>query len=51
MRYEIVEFLDMINQNNQETYKLKISEIKIINEILNKYLRNRDNLYINSLKL
>lgn len=51
LRYEIVEFLDMINQNNQETYKLKISEIKIINEILNKYLRNRDNLYINSLKL
>ncbi|MFR3818845.1 MAG: Gfo/Idh/MocA family oxidoreductase, partial [Fusobacterium varium] len=46
LRYEIVEFLDMINQNNQETYKLKISEIKIINEILYKYLRNRDNLYI-----
>ncbi|WP_462351510.1 Gfo/Idh/MocA family oxidoreductase [Fusobacterium varium] len=39
LRYEIAEFLNMINQNKQETYKLKISEIKIINEIINKFLR------------
>lgn len=31
----------MINQNKQETYKLKISEIKIINEIIEKFLTNR----------
>ena len=31
----------MINQNKQETYKLKISEIKIINEVINKFLQKR----------
>lgn len=41
LRYEIAEFLNMINQNKQETYKLKISEIKIINEIIEKFLTNR----------
>lgn len=41
LRYEIAEFLNMINQNKQETYKLKISEIKIINEIIEKFLINR----------
>ena len=41
LRYEMVEFLNMINQNKQETYKLKISEIKIINEIIEKFLINR----------
>lgn len=33
------EFLTMINQNKQETYRLRISEIKRINEIINKFLR------------
>lgn len=41
LRYEIAEFLNMINQNKQETYKLKISEIKIINEIIVKYLKDK----------
>lgn len=40
LRYEIAEFLTMINQNKQETYKLKISEIKIINNLIEKFLKN-----------
>lgn len=38
LRYEIAEFLNMIILNKQETYKLKSSESKIINEIIEKFL-------------
>lgn len=42
IRYEIAEFLNMIIQNKQETYKLKSSESKILNEIIEKFLKNRN---------
>lgn len=38
LRYEIAEFLNMINQDKQETYKLKSIESKIINEIINEII-------------
>lgn len=42
LRYEIAEFLNLINNNKQESYKLKISEIKMINKIISDFLKIRN---------
>lgn len=41
LRYEIAEFLHLINNKKLESYKLKISEIKIINEIISEFSKLR----------
>lgn len=41
LRYEIAEFLSLINSQKYESYKLKISEIKIINKIIADFLKIR----------
>lgn len=43
LRYEIAEFLNLINNQELESYKLKISEIKIINKIISDFLELRNN--------
>lgn len=44
LRYEIAEFLNLINNKKLESYKLKISEIKIINKVISDFLKLRKNI-------